>query len=214
METYKFVKLSYTGYLEDGTLFDTTDEQVAKQANIYRPQAQYGDMTICLGDGYLLKPLEDALQDAQVGKHTVSLPDAFGKKQANQVQLIATQKFVKQGIQVQPGLQVQVDNEIGVIKHVSGGRTLVDFNHPLASQTIRYEVEIKQIVSDPLAQATAYVQANMGKTVSVALSENKLTITAKQALPQEVQDMFTKEIQKRIPSIKEVAYNVSGENNG
>ena len=46
---------------------------------------------------------------------------------------------------------VNIDNTMGVIRSVSGGRVIVDFNHPLSSKSVHYDVEIIKIVEDKKA---------------------------------------------------------------
>ena len=44
--------------------------------------------------------------------------------------------FKKENITTQPGLQITVDEAVGMVKTVSGGRVIVDFNHPLSGKDI------------------------------------------------------------------------------
>ncbi|MFS6939009.1 hypothetical protein ACDX33_11095, partial [Neisseria animaloris] len=72
--------------------------------------------------------------------------EAFGKRQVNLIKLVPTNIFTKQNMTPVPGLHVNLDGIYGVIRSVSGGRTIVDFNHPLSSHDLVYEVDIKRIV--------------------------------------------------------------------
>ncbi|RMF05525.1 peptidylprolyl isomerase [Candidatus Woesearchaeota archaeon] len=171
----EFVKIEYTGRVKDsGEVFDTTDESVAKENNVYDPSAQYGARIICVGKGHVLKGLDAAIAEHKVGdSFTVSLKpeDAFGKKSAKLIQLISTGKFKKEGINPVPGMRVNVDNMTGTIKSVSGGRTLVDFNHPLAGKELVYEVRIVEPVSDRREQVAGMVEFYTGlKPVKVEYS--------------------------------------------
>ena len=96
-----------------------------------------------------MKSLEDQIVGKKQAKHTFSInaEDAFGKKDAKMIQLIPMSKFRQQKIQPIPGLQLNIDGSFGVVT-VSGGRCLVDFNHPLAGKDLVYDVKINKIVED------------------------------------------------------------------
>ena len=40
------------------------------------------------------------------------------------------------------------DGKMGKVLSVSGGRVLVDFNHPLAGKEVIYEINVKKIIQD------------------------------------------------------------------
>ena len=145
-----FIELDYTGKVEnEAIIFDTTNEKVAKDNGIYRQGMHYHGIIVCVGHSHVVKGLDEDLVGKEAGKeYTVNIPaeKAFGKKSGKLLQLIATQKFFKDNIQPVPGLQVNVDGNVGVIKTVTGGRTLVDFNHPLASRNVEYSYKINKII--------------------------------------------------------------------
>ncbi len=62
-----FVEIEYTGFLKENNLiFDTTNEETAKKANLYSKETKYGPKTICIGEGYLIQGLEeDILKNTQ-----------------------------------------------------------------------------------------------------------------------------------------------------
>ena len=45
-----FIRISYIAKLEDGTIIDTTDEEIAKQNDIYNENARYGDIYVVVGE--------------------------------------------------------------------------------------------------------------------------------------------------------------------
>lgn len=143
------VKITYTGIIkEDNRIFDTTDEETAKKEDIHMQDAKYGPVTIEIGKGEVLKGLEDELIGKETGKeYTIELsPEkAFGKKTMQLLQRIPMSAFKKQGIMPQPGMTVNIDNVMGTVKIVSGGRIIVDFNHPLANKEVIYKVKCEEI---------------------------------------------------------------------
>lgn len=64
-----FVLIEYTGRIkETGNLIDTTNEELAKKANIYDNNKVYGPTLIVIGRGWVIKGLEEALKDMDVGE--------------------------------------------------------------------------------------------------------------------------------------------------
>lgn len=182
-----FVELDYSGRLkENKALFDTTNEEEANKAGL-SPRAHYKPVIICLGRGQLLQGLEQQLIGKDIGAHTVTLSQeqAFGKKDAKLLKLVPIKVFLRQDIQPVPGLQVSIDGVFGIIRTVTGGRTVVDFNHPLSGHDIEYTVTVKRIVTDKKEQVAAIIdiEAHLHEA-EITVNENKATITLKQ-LPQE-----------------------------
>ena len=144
-----FIEIEYEGKLKDeDIIFDTTDEKTAKEQGLANEKSEFGPIVICVGEGQVLAGLDKALEGKEPGDYTVELnpEDAFGKKDAKLIKMIPHSVFRKQNIQVQPGLQVNVDGMIGLIRRVGGGRCLVDFNHPLSGKELVYKIKINKII--------------------------------------------------------------------
>jgi FKBP-type peptidyl-prolyl cis-trans isomerase FkpA len=70
------VKVTYTGRLLDGTIFDASDPEVAKKANVYDERRPYGPADFTVGG--LVPGMNEALTMMSVGtKATVLLPSAL-----------------------------------------------------------------------------------------------------------------------------------------
>src|SRR3989344_3059715 len=147
-----FIELDYTGKVaQTNEIFDLTDEKIAKENNVYDEKAHYGQVIVCVGENDLVKGLDNFIEGKEPGKYKVELKsdDAFGKRDNRLVKVFPTttlrNMFQKQGYEIEPmpGMQVNIAGLVGLIKTVTGGRTLVDFNHPLAGKDLVYEIEIK-----------------------------------------------------------------------
>ncbi|MBW2973003.1 peptidylprolyl isomerase [Candidatus Woesearchaeota archaeon] len=199
-----FIEIEYTGRLkEDNSVFDTTDENLAKEIEIYNPNAGYGPVIICLGEGQIVKGLDDALIGKEPGKHKIELTaeQAFGKKDAKLIQMVPLMKFTQNEIKPFPGLQVNIDNAMGTVKTVSSGRVLVDFNHPLSGKDIIYELEVKRIVTDKKEQIESLIQLLIGiKDVTVTMEGNKANV----AMPANVPPQIAEELKKKIKELTKV----------
>lgn len=212
IQEHDFIELEYTGRIKDsGIVFDTTQKEIAEKADLSNPKLGYKPVVLCVGQEHILKALDKALVGKEIGKeYTLELnPDnAFGRKKMELLQLIATNKFKKHGIAPYPGLQVTIDNSIGVIKTVTGGRTLVDFNHPCAGKDVVYTFKALRVVTDTQTkvQATAVMLLGEQLVSDVAVKENKAEITTLVKMPDEIQSKMTENIKKCVPEITEITY--------
>lgn len=218
VKKHDFVEIEYTGRLkEDNTVFDTTEEKTAKENGIYDKDADYKPLVICVGENNILKGLEEQIIGKESGKEytfEISHENAFGRKDAKLIQLVPTSRFRQQNIQPVPGLQLNIDGVFGVIKTVSGGRCLVDFNHPLAGKDLIYEVKIKKIIDDNREKMNALLKTHLHiKDAEIELKEESASISIKHKIPPQAQDEFKKTAEKTIPGIKNVSFAVAKEAN-
>lgn len=141
-----FVEIVYTGYLLDGTIFDTNDEAVAKAQGL--DSSNLKPLRFKQGSGFVVKGLDEAIVDKEVDKeYEVELEpeQAFGKRSKDLIRLIPLTKFYENQLNPVVGLQVEINGQVGVVKSVTGGRVLVDFNHPLAGRKVKYKFKIQKI---------------------------------------------------------------------
>jgi len=111
-----FIKLSYTGKLQSGAVFDTTDANVAKENGIYNEKANYGPETIVVGKGYVVAGLDEDIIGKDVGeKGHVEVPPekGFGMRRLDLIETIPAKKFKEK---VKPGMRVQVQGRAGVVE--------------------------------------------------------------------------------------------------
>ena len=207
-----FIEIDYTGRLEDSTVFDTTEESVAKKEKIHNPDARYGSVVICVGQNHVVAGLDKGIEGKDAGKEykiEVSPEEGFGKKDAKLIQMIATNKFRKENINPMPGLQVNIDGMLGIIRNVSGGRTLVDFNHPLSGQRLFYAVKVKRVVADEKEKVKAMIDIRIGlRDFDVELKDGKALITTAKDLkiPAEMAKGLSEEISKLVPAVKSIEF--------
>lgn len=190
-----FIKLHYTGKLSDGMVFDTTNAVDAKNAGMDGTR-DFAPITICVGQHMLLPGLDEQLIGKDFGKHTIHLsPDkAFGKKDPKLLKIIPTEQLHAQQINPHPGLRLNIDGSYGVVRSTSSGRTIVDFNHPLASQEVTYDVELIEKVTDHTAQVKALLAPVGIPYESVTVTDESVVIKLPQLLPQPLMDALQKHI--------------------
>ncbi|EHR78549.1 peptidyl-prolyl cis-trans isomerase [Thermococcus litoralis DSM 5473] len=183
------IRLHYTGKIkETGEIFDTTYEDVAKEAGIYSEKGIYGPVPIAVGAGHVIKGLDEALEGLEVGKkYTIELPPekAFGKRDPKLIKTFTIGQFRRQGIYPFPGLDVEIETESGKklkgrVMSVSSGRVRVDFNHPYAGKTVVYEVEILEKIDDPIEKVKALIELRIPRIdfekVQIEVGENDVKI--------------------------------------
>lgn len=212
IKKHNFVEIEYTGKLkEEDAVFDTTNEKVAKEHNLHGHD--YGPVIICVGEEQLLKGLDKALEGKEIGKEydiKIKPEDAFGNKNAKLIQLIPTNKFKQQNIQPMPGMQMNIDGMLGIIKTVSGGRTLVDFNHPLSGKELLYKIKINRAVIDDKEKLVGYLKLSLGtKEVEAEISDGIAKVILKKEIPKEAQEALSKKITELIPGIKKIEFTIA-----
>ena len=194
-----FLELEYTGTLkEEKIVFDTTDSVVAKANGLDSEGVKYGPVIVCVGQRHLVSGLDKFLIGKDLGKFSVEInpEDAFGKKDAKLMRMVPTNKFLQQKIRPVPGLQVNIDGISGLIKTVNGGRTIVDFNHPLSGKVVVYEGKVNRMVTDTKEKVIALGHLLLGKTVDVKLEGGVATFESLHDVPAEVAGEFQKKFKE------------------
>jgi len=197
LKKHDFVLLDYTGKLEDNTIFDTTQESVAKKHNLRSEGTKYKPITICIGESQIVSGLDESLMGKEAGKEfTITLPPekAFGKKDIKLIKLIPMAVFKKQNVMPQPGLKVNIDGRVATVLRVSGGRVIVDYNHPLANRTITYDISIRKQISDKKEQIESFLGSTLPIKCEVAVNDAAATIQTEQKLPDELAKPLAKKL--------------------
>ncbi len=143
-----FVILDYTAKVkETGEVFDTTKEEVAKKERLYKEGEIYEPKLVVIGEGWVLKPLDESLTTMEVGKTaTVEIPPekAFGPRDPEKVKRVPLRHLTEKGVTPSIGMRVEHDNKLATVRAIGAGRVLLDFNPPLAGKTLVYEVTVNK----------------------------------------------------------------------
>ncbi len=191
-----FIELKYTGKAE-GAVFDTTDIEVAKKNGIYNKDAHYGSVRIRVGDGLLLKSLDEDVVGKEPNKDynlKLAAEKAFGKKTPELIRMIPKRKFSESGINPVAGMPVNIDGVMAIIRTVSGGRILVDFNHPLAGKDVEYDYKITKIITDTKEKAESIIAMELGLKPEEYLLELKEDKKEDKTITTAVIDLKNKEL--------------------
>ena len=133
------VTLHFSLKLDDGTEVDSTFK---------------GDpASFTVGDGSLLPGFEQALFGLKAGEEAeIEIPpeSGFGQRNPGNIQKVRRDHF-SPDIELEPGLVISFDNGSGelpgVIREIGDDEVTVDFNHPLAGQTLNFHVKIIEVAS-------------------------------------------------------------------
>jgi len=137
IENNKVASIDYTLTNDAGETLDTSIGKVP--------------LTYIQGHQNIIPGLEKALEGKVVGdKLTVTVPpeEAYGINQTSLIQQVS--KDVFQGVDnIDVGMQFQAQGEGGpvvvTVTKIEDDKITIDGNHPLADQTLTFDVEIKEI---------------------------------------------------------------------
>ena len=162
IENGDFIKLDFTSKIkETGDVFDSTNEEVAKEAGIFVEKKEYGPIPIIVGGKHLLKVIDEAIIGMDVGESKeieVSPEDGFGKRDHDLIQIIPMKEFKRQGMTPHVGMQITLEGQKGRILTINGGRVRVDFNHELAGKTLDYSIVISDIIEGDEEKIKSMIQ--------------------------------------------------------
>ena len=133
------VRVSYTGMLEDGTVFDSSEKHG-------------GPLEFTIGEHQVIEGFEEAVKTMHEGeeKEVLIEPEhAYGQRRDELIVHIPTQQMVDAGKNPRPGMVIKTPSGLyGVITAV-GEDTVVDFNHPLAGKKLKFRIKLESAGGTP-----------------------------------------------------------------
>ena len=132
------VHIHYTGRLEDGTVFDSSEGR--------------DPLTFTLGSGQVIPGFDEVVQGLSVGeKASTSIPPAqgYGERMDNLVMTLPREQLPA-GLEPEVGMQLEMTTQDGQripvnIVELSDDSIVLDANHPLAGKTLNFDVELVSI---------------------------------------------------------------------
>ena len=149
-----FIEIEFTGKISDSNeIFDTNIESDAKKAGIKTTNVKAHIISV----GHKMLPIgfDEDLEGKEEGKEysvEINPEKAFGKRNPKMIQMIPTKLFHAQKIEPVKGMQLTLDGQLVRILSSDRGRTLVDFNNPLAGKKITYKYKIKKKITNKKEQ--------------------------------------------------------------
>ena len=171
-----FIEIEFTGKISDtGEIFDTNIEKVAKDADLETKNVK--PLIMAVGHKMLPVGFDEDLDGKEEGKDYVIevAPDkAFGKRNPQMIRMIPTKLFHEQKIEPIRGMQLSLDGQLVKILSSDRGRTLVDFNNPLAGKNITYEYKIKRLVTEQKERVDALQDFLFRRIFDFEINEKKI----------------------------------------
>ncbi len=175
VEEGDFVLIKITGRTQKGTIFRVSSEEDAKKAGIYdenkAKQGMYTPEFVIVGKpGFLNEGLTETIKEMNFfEKKSVRIPPtkAYGKRDPQKIERIGIAKFRRLNEGKNPEIgkefvkQSQGQMQRGTVTNVMQGRVIVDYNHPLAGQSVDYNLEIIDKIED-FNEKIEYFMINKG----------------------------------------------------
>ncbi len=130
--------MNYTLKDDNGTVLDSSENR--------------DPLSFIAGKGMIIPGLENALMGKEPGEEvsvTIAPEEAYGEYNEDMSIQVSTDQF--QGDEkVTVGMQVQAHNKDGstqilTVKDIEGDQVTLDANHPLAGQTLHFDVSIEDV---------------------------------------------------------------------
>jgi FKBP-type peptidyl-prolyl cis-trans isomerase SlyD len=131
------VSMDYTLHLDDGEVVDTSTADEREPLQFLQ------------GQGQIITGLEQALYGMAVGdeKDVVVAPvDAYGEREPDDYETVSPDVFPPD-LTLEPGMRIRMRDDTGetfdtYVAEVRPDGVLLDFNHPLAGETLFFHVKI------------------------------------------------------------------------
>ncbi|GCC11501.1 FKBP-type 16 kDa peptidyl-prolyl cis-trans isomerase [archaeon] len=143
------LKVHYTGKLKNGEVFDSSIEEIAKEAGIYNPSRDYEPLEVKLGSGQLIPGFEKALMNMKAGeKKEVTIPpeEGYGHETQELFNTIKMEVFKDADIEPEIGMLLETDMGVGVVHEIKEDEVTLNFNHPLTGKTLIFIIEVVEIL--------------------------------------------------------------------
>ena len=129
------VKVHYTGKLEDGTVFDSSEGREP--------------LEFTLGSGQVIEGFDQAVTGMSVGEtRSAHIPadEAYGQRR-DDLMLEVDRQQIPEGIDLEVGTQLQLQQQDGravpvTVAELGSDSVTLDANHPLAGKDLIFDLEL------------------------------------------------------------------------
>ena len=145
------VTIHYVGRFEDGSIFDTSRQEVARHEDLITAQghqpAEYAPLSFTVGRGDIIEGIDEGVVGLEEGEEaTIEVPPekAYGEMEAEKIREYDPEAFEEMvGSEPEVGLHVEAKNELhGDVTAVRDDAVEVDFNHELAGRTLVFDIDV------------------------------------------------------------------------
>lgn len=133
------VKVHYTGRLEDGTVFDSSEDKTP--------------LNFIIGHHEVIKGFDEAVEGLSVGEEitvTIEAEKGYGKSKEDLIQQVK-KSDMPAGLEYSVGNQIEITNQDGslfhvMVKEITETEVSLDANHPLAGQRLVFTIRMEEII--------------------------------------------------------------------
>ena len=147
-----FIMVDMTGSsVETGEVFDTSSEETAQAEGLYEEGRTYGSKLVIVGDGYVLRGLDEKLPGTAFNEEVeieIDPKDAFGERNPDDLETVPYRVLRSKGINPYVGAELEIDGRSAIVRSAGAGRVQVDYNHPLAGRKIVYKLKVVEHITD------------------------------------------------------------------
>jgi peptidylprolyl isomerase len=207
---------------ENNQLIDTNIEDVAKKEKFSKEGLSFTPILLILGSNRFNQNVEEKLLKlGEITSNEVTIelePEkAFGIKDPTKIKVINVKEMAKEGVIPRPGDIIRVKDKEGTVIGVSGGRAIIDFNHPLAGKSLIYKIIFKRkLLSDEEKLIELIIQrikTLKKEDVALELKDDSLTVKLKDDIldipdSQQALRLYLNDIQDLFKKINNVKFEI------
>jgi len=185
LQNKDFVEIEFTGKIKDGNIFDSNiKKDLEKLHEGHEHAVEAKPVIVCLGEGMFLKAIDDFLIGKELGDYKIELsPEkAFGARLPQLVQKVPMKLFSSQKLNPFPGAVFNFDGRAARILSVSGGRVMVDFNHPLSGKNVSYEIHVLRKVEDLNEKIKAFIDFVFRREIKFSVQDRKIIVEVEKSM--------------------------------
>ena len=180
-------------------LIETTREETAKEHDLFDENRTYSPMITVVGDGRLIPGFEAHLGDAKSGKDyefEIEPVEAYGDRDQNKIETISQNvllRSVRDPNTLAIGAPVEIGGRNGILQFMSAGRAGIDYNHPLAGVTLKYNYKIVKVVEDREEKVQTLMKMNTGsEDFEIEFDGDDITLTLPEQMAYDQNWAYTK----------------------
>lgn len=229
MQTGSFVKIRFHEKVAStGRVADTNIEEIARDAGMFDAEEEhrYRPLAVVVGSGRPTKGVDEQLLQMEVGEKrefVVPPQKAYGQRNPKLMDMVQLSYLRKQGVNPVRGIPIRTRRGIAIVRSITGGRVILDYNHPLAGQAMSYAVEIVEKAEEPEKKVRwllglrlpgiepeSHVIEIGGDRARIEVNTGDLSPAAEEQL----RTIIQQDISRSIPEIREVAFGPEEEPEG
>lgn len=184
LEKGSLILIDYTAKVKDtNEIFETTLNEDAKNLQSYDQSAKYEPRLVSIGDGWVIKGLDEALSNAKPGdKLDIDIPPekGFGVRDPGKIRMVPQRKFGEKADELKPGDTIDIDDRKAIVRFIGSGRVQIDFNHRFAGRTLKYSVNVLKMLTDDNEKIVSLIKRRMpvdAEKLKLGMKAQNLSVT-------------------------------------